>query len=158
MTGLFLINLLMSLAWGAVTGNFDPVNLVFGFALGSAALYLIREQVGTVPHFTRTFKAVSLCGLFLYELCVAAFRVAWLVMQPKIDVSPGVIAMPLDVKRDFEITLLANMITLTPGTLSVDVSDDRGTLYVHCLDVPDPQKTIDEIKNGFERKIMEVFG
>ncbi|MEP3300463.1 MAG: Na+/H+ antiporter subunit E, partial [Roseibium sp.] len=56
-----------------------------------------------------------------------------------------------------EITMLANLITLTPGTLSVDVSEDRKTLYVHCIDVPDPQATIDDIKNGFERKILEVF-
>lgn len=158
MTGLFLINILMALAWAAVTGSFSLINLVFGFAIGTAGLYLIREQVGTASHFTRTFKAFSLFGLFLYELIVAAVRVAWMVLKPQMNVQPGVIAYPLTVQKDFEIVMLANMITLTPGTLSVDVSEDRQTLYVHCLDVPDSQKTIDEIKNGFERKILEVFG
>lgn len=158
MTGLFLINILLSLTWGAVTGNFDIVNLGFGFALGSLALYLIREQVGTAGYFSRAYRVVSLALLFLYELVLSALRVARIVMKPRIGtLQPGIIAYPLTVDRDFEITMLANLITLTPGTLSVDVSDDRKTLYVHCIDVPDPQATIDDIKNGFERKILEAF-
>jgi multicomponent Na+:H+ antiporter subunit E len=63
----------------------------------------------------------------------------------------------LTVDRDLEITLLANLITLTPGTLSVDVSEDRRTLYVHALDCSDPQATKRAIASGFERKIMEAF-
>ncbi|WP_417667411.1 Na+/H+ antiporter subunit E [Roseibium sp.] len=157
MTGLFLINILMALSWGAVTGSFTVVNLVFGFVLSTGALYLIREQVGTGSYFTRSGKAISLAVLFIYELILSAWRVAMIVIQPKINLQPGIIAYPLTVDRDFEITMLANLITLTPGTLSVDVSEDRKTLYVHCIDVPDPQATIDDIKNGFERKILEVF-
>ncbi|MEJ8473914.1 Na+/H+ antiporter subunit E [Roseibium algae] len=157
MTGLFLINILMALAWGAVTGSFTVVNLVFGFVLSTAALYLIREQVGTGKYFRRVGLAIGLAVLFIYELVLSAWRVTMIVIQPKIDLQPGIIAYPLTVDKDFEITMLANLITLTPGTLSVDVSEDRKILYVHCIDVPDPQSTIDDIKNGFERKILEVF-
>lgn len=157
MTGLFLINILLSLAWGAVTGSFELVNLGFGFALGSLALYLIREQVGTGGYFSRAYKVGNLALTFIYELVLSAIRVAAIVLRPKIDLEPGIIAYPLTVDRDFEITMLANLITLTPGTLSVDVSNDRKTLYVHCIDVPDPQATIDDIRNGFERKILEAF-
>ena len=157
MTGLFLINILMALAWGAVTGNFSEINLAFGFVLGFGALFLIREQVGTSAYFKRISKVFGLAVLFVYELVLSAWRVAMIVLQPKIELQPGIIAFPLTVDRDFEITMLANLITLTPGTLSVDVSEDRKTLYVHCIDVPDPQATIDDIKNGFERKILEVF-
>jgi multicomponent Na+:H+ antiporter subunit E len=157
MTSLFLINILMMLAWAAVTGNFSEVNLAFGFILGFGALYLIREQVGTKAYSQRVVKGVGLALLFVYELVLSAWRVAMIVLRPRIDLQPGIIAFPLTVDRDFEITMLANLITLTPGTLSVDVSEDRKTLYVHCIDVPDPQATIDDIKNGFERKIMEVF-
>ena len=157
MTGLFLINILLALAWGAVTGNFSEVNLAFGFVLGAGALYLIREQVGTSAYFHRVGKALGLALLFVYELVLSAWRVAMIVLRPKIELQPGIIALPLTVDRDFEIAMLANLITLTPGTLSVDVSEDRKTLYVHCIDVPDPQATIDDIKNGFERKILEAF-
>ncbi|TYC65301.1 Na+/H+ antiporter subunit E [Stappia sp. BW2] len=157
MTSLFLINILLMLAWGAVTGSFSEVNLAFGFVLSFGALYLIREQVGTGAYFQRVSKGVGLAVLFVYELVLSAWRVAIIVLKPKIELQPGIIAFPLTVDRDFEITMLANLITLTPGTLSVDVSEDRKTLYVHCIDVPDPQATIDDIKNGFERKILEVF-
>jgi multicomponent Na+:H+ antiporter subunit E len=157
MTSLFLINILLALAWGAVTGSFAEVNLLFGFILGTIALYIIREQVGTVRYLRRVWQVVSLALLFVYELVLSAVRVATIVLRPKIDLQPGIIAYPLTVDRDFEITMLANLITLTPGTLSVDVSDDRKTLYVHCIDVPDKQATIDDIKNGFERKILEAF-
>lgn len=157
MTSLFLINILLMLAWAAVSGNFSEVNLAFGFLLGFGALYLIREQVGTSGYIERVVKGVGLALLFVYELILSAWRVAMIVLRPKIELQPGIIAFPLTVDRDFEITMLANLITLTPGTLSVDVSEDRKILYIHCIDVPDPQATIDDIKNGFERKILEVF-
>jgi len=157
MTSLFLINILLALAWGAVTGSFAAVNLAFGFVLGAGALYIIREQVGTRSYLTRAWQVVDLAFTFLYELVLSALRVAGIVLRPKIVLQPGIIAYPLTVDRDFEITMLANLITLTPGTLSVDVSEDRKHLYVHCIDVPDPQETIDDIKNGFERKILEAF-
>ncbi len=157
MTSLFLINILLSLAWGAVSGSFTLVNLVFGFLLGFGALYLIREQVGTAAYFRRVIKGGGLAALFVYELALSAWRVAMIVLRVKIELQPGIIALPLTVDRDFEITMLANLITLTPGTLSVDVSEDRKFLYIHCIDVPDPQVIIDDIKNGFEHKILEAF-
>ncbi|MEI2384610.1 Na+/H+ antiporter subunit E [Breoghania sp. JC706] len=158
MIGIFLINILMALAWGAVTGSFAFVNLCFGFVLSAGVLYTIREQVGTGGYFRRAGRVASLALLFLYELVLSASRVARIVLTPDIsDLKPGIFAYPLTVDRDFEITLLANLITLTPGTLSVDVSRDRRVLYVHALNVPDPQATIDEIRDGFERKILEAF-
>jgi hypothetical protein len=80
-----------------------------------------------------------------------------MVLSPRMDLKPGIIAYPLKVDRDFEITILANLITLTPGTLSVDVSDDRRILYVHAMDASDPEATKRDIAEGFERKIMEAF-
>ena len=154
---LFLINVLLALAWVAVSGTLTALNLFFGFVLGAAALSLIREQVGSVGYLSRMRRIASLFLLFLYELVLSAFRVARIVLKPDMDVHPGIFAYPLQVRRDFEITLLANMITLTPGTLSVDVSEDRSTLYVHAMDVKDPDAARRDIADGFERKIMEAF-
>jgi len=154
---LFPLNLALALAWAAVTGSFSLLNLLFGFALGSAALLLIREQADVLAYLGRLYRVASLAALFLYELMKSAIRVAWLVVQPKMPLHPGLIAYPLTVDRDFEIALLANLITLTPGTLSVDVSPDRRTLYIHAIDVPDPEAARRDIRDGFERKILEAF-
>ncbi|MBZ0161586.1 MAG: Na+/H+ antiporter subunit E [Notoacmeibacter sp.] len=153
----YLINILLALAWGAVTGSFSLLNLLFGFLLGAGVLYLIREQVGSLGYFQRARRVVSLALLFVYELVLSAWRVAVLVLTPNMNLKPGIFAYPLKVDRDFEITLLANLITLTPGTLSVDVSEDRSILYVHAIDCSDPEGTRQDIAEGFERKIMEAF-
>ncbi|MAY60894.1 MAG: Na+/H+ antiporter subunit E [Rhizobiales bacterium] len=154
---LFLVNVLLALAWAAVTGSFTFLNLAFGFVLAMGTLSLIREQVGSVGYFSRARRVISLFLLFIYELILSAWRVATLVLSPRMDLKPGIFAYPLKVDRDFEITLLANLITLTPGTLSVDVSSDRRTLYVHAIDASNPEQTRRDIAEGFERKIMEAF-
>ena len=154
---LFLINLLLAIAWAAVSASFTLANLVFGFVLSAVALYLIREQVGYVGYLNRSWRVISLAALFVYELVLSAWRVFILVLSPRIDVKPGIFAYPMKVDRDAEITLLANLITLTPGTLSVDVSEDRRTLYVHALDCSDPDQMRRDIAEGFERRILEAF-
>lgn len=154
---LFLINLLLMLSWGAMTGSFSELNLLFGFLLGFFAIWLIREQMGSVGYFGRIARVTSLFLLFLKELALSAFRVATLVLRPSMDLRPGIFAFPLKVDRDFEIALLANLITLTPGTLSVDVSTDRKYLYVHAIDCADTEESKRAIAEGFERKILEAF-
>lgn len=154
---LFLVNVLLALTWSAVSGSFTFLNFAFGFVLAIFALSLIREQVGSIGYFSRARRVISLFLLFVYELILSAWRVAVMVLSPNMNLKPGIFAYPLRVDRDFEITMLANLITLTPGTLSVDVSDDRRILYVHAIDASDPEATRRDIAEGFERKIMEAF-
>lgn len=154
---LLLFNVLLALAWAAVSGSFSLGNLLFGFVLAALALTLIREQVGSVGYFSRLRRVASLIFLFVYELILSGFRVAVLVLTPNMNLKPGIFAYKLKVDRDLEITLLANLITLTPGTLSVDVSADRSTLYIHALDCADPDQIRHDIADGFERKILEAF-
>ena len=165
MGNLFLINVLLAFAWCAVVGSFSFLNLAFGFAVSSAALWLTREQhqkltkAPTVKskYFKRIWLVLGLILLFLKELVLSVIRVAWLVVQPQQNYRPSFISFPLTVDRPYAIPLLANLITLTPGTLSVDVSDDNKTLYIHCIDVDDPEALRADIANGFERKIMEAL-
>lgn len=152
-----LVLLVFTLIWAAVTGSFAPLNLGFGLVLSVLALFLIRENVQPSRIAVRPLGVLALTLLFFKELALSAFKVAVFVIRPKMDLKPGIFAFPLRVDRDFEITLLANLITLTPGTLSVDVSDDRRFLYVHALDCADPQATIRDIADGFEAKILEAF-
>jgi multicomponent Na+:H+ antiporter subunit E len=102
-------------------------------------------------------KWISLVLLFLRELILSALKVALLVVSPKPRLRPGIIAYPLTLTGDAEITLFANMITLTPGTLSVDVSDDKRTLFIHAIDIESREKLIGDIAAGFETKVLQVF-
>jgi multicomponent Na+:H+ antiporter subunit E len=154
---LFVFNLLLAIVWVAITGSTSFVNLVFGFVLAAIALAIVRSSYGGVLYLGRIRRILVLLLVFVCELAKSVWAVAVTVMSPGMDVKPGIFAFPLTVDRDFEITLLANLITLTPGTLSVDVSDDRKTLYVHALDCSDPEAIRRSIADGFERRIMEAF-
>lgn len=151
------LNLLLAILWIAVSGSATFVNFLFGFLVSALAIGLIREQAEGVSYLRRVRLILSLTVLFFKELALSAWKVATLVLRRDMDLKPGIFAFPLTVDRDFEITLLANLITLTPGTLSVDVSEDRRTLYVHAIDCSDPEGTKRDIAEGFERKIMEAF-
>lgn len=80
-----------------------------------------------------------------------------MVISPKLDIQPGIVAVPLDVKKDVEIMLLANLITVTPGSLSLDISYDRSVIYIHVMHVTDVEAYRREIKQGFEKRIGELF-
>ncbi len=153
----FIINVAFTLLWAAVSGSFSLLNLAFGFVLSAIALFLLREQTGSTGYVGRTRRVLSLFALFMKELALSAWKVTVLVLKRDMDLKPGIFAFPLTVDRDLEITLLANLITLTPGTLSVDVSEDRKWLYVHAIDCSDVDAAIADIAGGFEKKILEAF-
>ncbi|QKJ90335.1 Na+/H+ antiporter subunit E [Agrobacterium pusense] len=155
---LYVVQLLFVAVWLAVTGSLTLANFIFALIVSTLALWLIRHQLpGGRNHWLRLGRVLSLVLLFFKELALSAWKVAVMVTRPKLDVQPGIFAYPLTVTTDFEITLLANLITLTPGTLSVDVSPDRKVLYVHAIDCSDIETAKNDIKNGFEKKIMEAF-
>ncbi|MEM1398959.1 MAG: Na+/H+ antiporter subunit E [Pseudomonadota bacterium] len=154
---LLALNVFLTLVWGAVTGDFGTINLLFGFVLGALALYVPRPFWGESKYFRRVALVASLAWLFIVELVLSSFRVARDILRPGMNFQSGIIALPLKVDRDPEITLLANLITLTPGTLSLDVSNDKSVIYVHAMDVADADILRSEIKDGFETQILETF-
>ncbi|AYM10154.1 Na+/H+ antiporter subunit E [Rhizobium sp. NIBRBAC000502774] len=154
----YILLLLFVGVWLAVSGSVTPANILFGLIVSALALGLIRHQIPEGGrHRLRPVRVLSLLLLFFKELALSAWKVAVMVTRPKLDVQPGIFAYPLRLTTDFEITLLANLITLTPGTLSVDVSEDKTTLYVHAIDCSNIEAAKNDIRNGFEKKIMEAF-
>ena len=145
------------MAWVALTGSLTIPNALLGLVLSALASSFAREQRRRSEIAIRPVRVIRLAALFAYELALSGLRVARLVLTPRMQLQPGIFAYRLKVDRNFEITLLANLITLTPGTLSVDVSEDRKTLYVHAIDCADVEGTKRDIADGFERKIMEAF-
>ncbi|VAW22429.1 Na(+) H(+) antiporter subunit E [hydrothermal vent metagenome] len=151
--------IVLAVIWAAITGSFSAPNLLLGGSVAILALLVIRKEFAPPVYLRKIRRAASLAVLFLHELALSAYRVSVLILSPnmKSKLKPGIIAFPLSVTSDVEITLLANLITLTPGTLSIDVSEDRKFLYVHALSVPDKKALVKEIAGGFEAKIIEVF-
>ncbi len=153
----FLSNILLTFVWVALTGDFSFENYVFGFFLNFHILWLITYGRNKSKYFIIVPKLILLLVTFLYELVKANLEVAYEVITPDLKMTPGIIMVPLDVKSDIAITLLANMISLTPGTLSIDVSNDRRVLFVHAMYIKDRDQFIRGIKNGFERRILEIM-
>ncbi|SMX23278.1 Na+/H+ antiporter subunit E [Boseongicola aestuarii] len=155
---LFTINTLLAIVWSSLWADFTLMSLATGFVIGYAALWVAQPLFGgRVLYFRRVWRVLKLFAFFLYELVVSSVRVAWDVLTPTQLSNPAIIEMPLDVKSDIEILLVTNLISLTPGTLSLDVSPDRSTLIVHAMFADDPDALIAELKDGMERKVMEVF-
>ena len=152
----FLWNTLLAVVWAAITGNFAPGNMVLGFALGFLVLFVARRVSGSADYARRLMQALGLAAYFLWELILSNLRVAADVLRPTRRLRPGVIAIPLDARTDAEIVLLANLITVTPGSLSLDVSADRQTLYLHVMHFADPEAVRRKVKEGFERRILAV--
>jgi multicomponent Na+:H+ antiporter subunit E len=152
-----LINVALAASWAAVSGRLDLVNLGVGFALGFTILLLTHRVVGATSYVRRVRSAVELVLFFLGQLIAANLRVAYDVLTPSFRARPGILAIPLDAKTDTEITVLANLISLTPGTLSLDVSEDRSTLFIHTMYIDDIEKVRRAIKEGFERRVIEVL-
>ncbi len=155
---MFLLNILLAIAWSALTGQFSPGDLASGFVLGYAILWSLRRQLRGERYFTKVPQVIYFVAYVAWQIILANLNVARTVLfTPKEQIRPGIVAIPLDIRTDAEITMLANLITLTPGTLSIDVADDRSCLYVHTIDVGDPEQFRREIKDGFERLVYEVF-
>ncbi len=154
-----LMTFVLALGWAAANGSFTLFNLLVGGVLGGLALFLVRDRVVGPRLSQRLARIAALVLHFLYELVLSASRVALLVVRPDMQkhLKPAIIAFPLTATSDAEITLLANIITLTPGTLSLDLSEDRKTLYVHAVGMEDRERLIREIAAGFEARVIEVF-
>lgn len=153
----FLLNILLAIAWMLLTGELTAENFIEGLIIGYIILWVSKAALGGTKYFKKIPKAISFFFYFVKELIVANLKVAFDIITPKDYMKPGIVAVPLDAETDMEITLLANLITLTPGTLSLDVSKDKKVLYIHTLYLDDIESFRAEIKNGMEKKLLEVL-
>jgi multicomponent Na+:H+ antiporter subunit E len=152
----FLSNILLAFVWIALTGTFTLGNFAFGFMVCFGIMWLISANRRKDQYFTRIPRIIFFFFYFIYELIKANYQVASDVITFK-NVRPGIIRVPLDAKTNVEITLLANFINLTPGTIIVDMSDDRKVFYIHTIRVKNREQFIHEIKNGFEKRLLEIL-
>ncbi len=156
---LFMLNLLLAFIWGALMGSFEPDNLFFGFVLGFIILSITdrSRSLGKASYLGKTWLVVQLFSILHYDIIRANIRVLRTVLSRQMNLEPAVIAIPLKLKQDNAITLFSNIIALTPGTLSLDVSSDRKIIFVHVMTIADENKFRHDLQNVYERRIKELL-
>lgn len=147
--------ILLALVWAALVGEFTLASLVSGLLLGYFAIALTAAATGAAKA-SRPLHLIGFAFFYLWELTLANLRVARDLVRPRMRTRPAIVAVPLEDLSDTQITLLANLITMTPGTLSIDLSRDRRTLYVHAMFMDDAERLRLEIKQGLERRVRKV--
>ncbi|UWX57740.1 Na+/H+ antiporter subunit E [Chlorobaculum sp. MV4-Y] len=153
----FLFNILLAFACMLLTGESSAPSFISGMVVGYLILWMSRSAFGKDVYFSKIPRLTGFLLYFLKELILANLRVAFDILTPKNYLEPGIVEVPLDVKSDLEITLFANLVTLTPGTLSLDVSADRKILYVHVMYLQDEEHFMCELKEGLEKRLIEVM-
>lgn len=154
----FLLNLLLSLVWVALTGHLNYSNFLFGFVMGFFILWMLTRASGAKEkdYFYRVPKIIFFFLHFFVDMIRANIEVAKEIITPELNMTPGVIAYEHNLKSDFEITMLTNLIALTPGTMVLKISEDKKILYIHGLYLKDREKFVHKIKNDLEKKLIEI--
>lgn len=151
-----LLNFLIALTWMFLQNNYSVNTFIIGYLLGLLIIFGIRRFFVRRFYLLNIIAIIKLLFIFIKELILANIEVLKLILAPKLTMQPGIFALETDLKKDWEITMLANLITLTPGTLVVDVSSDGRVLFIHAVDIDDIEKARQDIKNSFEEAIKEV--
>src|SRR5690606_8670718 len=157
MIKLFLMNLLLSFIWVALRGSLSYSDFIFGYLLGFGILWIMNRHEDDRRYFYRVPKIIGFFFFFLWELLKANVQVAYDVITPKYFFKPGIVRYPVNPQTDFEVKMLSTFISLTPGTLIIDVSDDKKAIYIHVMYLRSEEHFINSIKTGVERRLFEIL-
>ncbi|MDG1969569.1 MAG: Na+/H+ antiporter subunit E [Paracoccaceae bacterium] len=153
-----LLTLLLAVVWTLLQNDVSAGMIVFGVILGVIIPFGTSIWWPDRPSGFRIGKMISYSFLVIWDIFVANVQVAWIVLtRPNDKLRPAWIEVPLDLRQPEAISVLAGTITLTPGTVSADLSDEGHSLLVHALDADDPDAVRDEIKDRYERRLKEIF-
>ncbi|KYG57615.1 Na+/H+ antiporter subunit E [Planococcus maritimus] len=151
-----LLNFFLALVWMFMTVSFTPSGFVIGFLVGLGIIILMRRFFSKRLYVLRIWAVISLFLLFLRELFKSSIQVLSIVISPNMNIKPAIFEMETELNNDWQVTLLSALITLTPGTLVIGISEDQKRLYIHALDFEDIDSAVSSIKKTFERAIQEV--
>lgn len=154
-----LHSILLLVVWLMLNTTLSLGHILLGSVLAIIIPLICAPLAMPQAKIKRPFKVLSYILIVLKDIFVANITVALLVIGPQRKVKPGFIAVPIDLTDTLPITILASTVTMTPGTVSGELSEDRKWLYVHVLDMPDnEQEVIDLIKQRYESRVKEIFG
>ncbi len=153
-----VLTVLLTVVWTLLQAEPSVGMALFGLILG------VVIPIGTArwwPDRPQSFavgRMIAYCLLVIWDILIANIQVAWIILtKPNARIRSAWVVVPLDLRDPEAITILAGTITLTPGTVSADLSDDGRCLLVHALDAADPDAVRDDIKTRYERRLMEIF-
>ncbi|WHZ57157.1 Na+/H+ antiporter subunit E [Metabacillus hrfriensis] len=151
-----LLNFSIAFTWMFLKGEYSVRDFFNGYFFGLLMIFALRRFFNHRFYLWNIVAVLKLLYIFNRELIMSNLAVLKIVLAPKITARPGIFKLETELKKDWEITILANLITLTPGTLVVEVSDDNRFLYIHAMDLEDAEEARKDIKNTFEKAIQEV--
>jgi multicomponent Na+:H+ antiporter subunit E len=151
-----LLNLMISFLWMFLHNDWSVSHFIIGFLLGIVVLLVMRRLWSGPLYLHKIWAILALLILFMRELVVSSFTVIFQVLRPKLNITPGIFAYKTMLKSDWEVTILSCLICLTPGTLTLEVSADGQTLYIHAMHMEDADLISEHIRGTFEKAIMEV--
>lgn len=154
---IFAINLLIAGMWAMLAGTITLTTLGTGFVIGFVALWLVRSLFGDDGYFLRTPRLIRLALSFLWALVCSSWRVAHDVLTPKAHNRPGIVAVPIRTRNETETLMLSSMVSLTPGSLTLDLDEDGQTLFVHAMFVEEPDAVRTEIADQLETPLLRAL-
>lgn len=151
-----LLNLLIAVIWMFLSNDWSAPRFTVGYLIGALFIGILNRFWPHDFYLKRMWAVIRLLALFMKELFLSGLAVIRQILRPRLNVRPGIFALETRLQSDWEVTLLACLITLTPGTLTLDVSRDGRILYIHAMDIQDAAQLSEQIKGSFEKAIMEV--
>ncbi|ARE83467.1 pH adaption potassium efflux system protein PhaE [Roseovarius sp. EC-HK134] len=152
------LTLTLIVVWQMMVNKLTFGNLLLGTILGLIIPIITSPYWPNRPRLSSLPRIVEFVLVVLWDICVANVQVAMIILfKANANTKPAWITIPLDLRTPEAITVLAGTITMTPGTVSSDLSADGRSLLVHCLDAPDPDAVRDDIKARYERRLKEIF-
>ncbi len=153
-----LLTLLLAVVWTLLQNQVSAGMVVFGIILGVIIPWGTSAWWPDTPKSFHLGRMITYSIMVIWDIMVANVQVAWIVLtKPNSKLKPAWIVIPLELKQPEAITILAGTITLTPGTVSADLSDEGHSLLVHVLHTEDADAVRDEIKSRYERRLKEIF-
>ena len=158
MLGQFILNLFIAALWFLLRD--DPTNnfsdFMKGYLVGVVILYVMHRFFGTRFYLKRVVKILKLILLFIQELILSTVSVLRWVLSPKLNIRPGIFTYKTELKGDYQVTALALLLTLTPGSVVMEISEEGDVFYIHAMDLEEAKDSLVRSIGKFEKAIMEV--
>jgi multicomponent Na+:H+ antiporter subunit E len=153
-----LINLFIGFLWMFLQDDWSALSFLSGYLVGLVVLFVMRKFFSSQYYLFTVQAVINLFLLFIYQLFASSIVVIERIIKPKLDIKPGIVAFETDLESDIEVTLLAALITLTPGSVVLEISPDNKVLYIHAMDIPELSDGVFRSKLQFEEAIRKVTG